>query len=400
MDLLWNIFDCNPSVKLKKWEFYPLIDIDSIQIWYKYPVPKEDIEYTWQSSVKFQNGDTIMARITPCLENGKIWQVRTSSDWCIWSTELFVFRGKEWKSINEYVYYFMKQNRVRNYAANSMTGASWRQRADLNFIKKLKFNFPNIIVQWKLSNILSKYDELIENNNRRIKILEEMAEEIYKEWFVRFRFSWQGNCGFELGYPTSFKKIKVKDITSLKSWFAFKSERFIDEWEAVAKIKDVDWEFMDTSDFSYVSEENCKKAIKFILKEWDLTVALTWATIWKIWIVPYYSWTIYTNQRLWKFFNGENPVEKLPYLFELFSSDYMKTMIVNISTSSAAQPNISPEQIENFDIITNKDLIEKYNKLMEPIFREILLLKHKILKLVEKRDLLLPRLISWKLEVK
>lgn len=179
--------ECNPTVKLVKGNEYPLIDIDKISVGRKLVTNKDTIVYEKQSGCKFQNGDTLMARITPCLENGKM-AMASIPDKGIGSTELFVFRGKKGITDNDFVYYFLKQSYIRNLAANSMTGASGRQRADLKFIKKIKFDLPSLPIQQKIASILSSYDCLIENNTRRIRLLEQMAENLYKEWFVRFRF--------------------------------------------------------------------------------------------------------------------------------------------------------------------------------------------------------------------
>ena len=186
----------------------------------------------------------------------------------------------------------------------------------------------------------------------------------------------------------------------MKSGYAFKSDWFIEKGEAVAKIKDIGNVLMDTSDFSYVNKENCLKAKKFLLTAGDLTIALTGATIGKISIVPKHEVNIYTNQRLGKFFLGEKPMERLPFLYCLFKQESMVSNIINLSNSSSAQPNISPEQIERIKILGSLDFINKYNKTCYPLFSNILALYSQNQLLTRQRDLLLPRLMSGKLEVK
>ena len=391
--------ECNPTVKLVKGNEYPLIDIDKISVGRKLVTNKDTIVYEKQSGCKFQNGDTLMARITPCLENGKM-AMASIPDKGIGSTELFVFRGKKGITDNDFVYYFLKQSYIRNLAANSMTGASGRQRADLKFIKKIKFDLPSLPIQQKIASILSAYDRLIENNTRRIRLLEQMAENLYKEWFVRFRFPEHEKVEMINGLPKGWRAIHIKELAQLKSGYAFKSEWFIEEGEAVAKIKDIGNILMDTSSFSYVDKENCIKAKKFLLTTGDLTIALTGATIGKISIVPKHKGNIYTNQRLGKFFLGDKPMEKLPFLYCLFKQESMVSNIVNLSNSSSAQPNISPEQIEKIKILGNHDIISMYNKTCNPLFSNILALYSQNQLLTRQRDLLLPRLMSGKLEVK
>ena len=267
-------------------------------------------------------------------------------------------------------------------------------------LKNLSINIPSISVQQKIASILSAYDRLIENNTRRIRLLEQMAENLYKEWFVRFRFPEHEKVEMVNGLPKGWETIHIKELAQLKSGYAFKSEWFIEEGEAVAKIKDIGNILMDTSSFSYVDKENCIKAKKFLLTTGDLTIALTGATIGKISIVPKHKGNIYTNQRLGKFFLGDKPMEKLPFLYCLFKQESMVSNIVNLSNSSSAQPNISPEQIEKIKILGNHDIISMYNKTCNPLFSNILALYSQNQLLTRQRDLLLPRLMSGKLEVK
>ena len=269
-----------------------------------------------------------------------------------------------------------------------------------DLLNRVSVYAPIIEMQNKIASILSAYDRLIENNTRRIRLLEQMAENLYKEWFVRFRFPEHEKVEMVNGLPKGWETIHIKELAQLKSGYAFKSEWFIEEGEAVAKIKDIGNILMDTSSFSYVDKENCIKAKKFLLTTGDLTIALTGATIGKISIVPKHKGNIYTNQRLGKFFLGDKPMEKLPFLYCLFKQESMVSNIVNLSNSSSAQPNISPEQIEKIKILGNHDIISMYNKTCNPLFSNILALYSQNQLLTRQRDLLLPRLMSGKLEVK
>ena len=209
------MIEINPAVKLQKGKSYPLIDIDKIIPGIRSVCSKELITYQGQSGCKFQNGDTLMARITPCLENGKIAQAKIDADAGIGSTELFVFRNRKDKTDGKWVYYFISSPYVRLSAINSMTGASGRQRADKFFIERLKFDFPDLPTQEKIASILSAYDDAIENNNKRIKILEKMAENLYREWFVRMRFPGHETAEYDNGLPKGWKRTTVEDLSSV-----------------------------------------------------------------------------------------------------------------------------------------------------------------------------------------
>ena len=135
------------------------------------------------------HGDTLFARITPCLENGKIAQFISSPGQAgFGSTEYWVFRAKDGISDPAFVFYLATTDTIRQPAEKSMAGASGRQRADIAAVEELNINVPDLSTQRRIAAILSAYDDLIEKNTRRIAILEEMARRIYEEWFVRFRF--------------------------------------------------------------------------------------------------------------------------------------------------------------------------------------------------------------------
>ena len=155
MDRFGDKVCCNPIVKLKKQESYPVIDIDKINPGYKTVRSVESTEYTGQGSAKFQDHDVLFARITPCLENEKMAIADTGGQNGIGSTELFVFRGIDGVPDTDYVYYLLRMQHIRQLAANSMTGASGRQRADINFIKRIQWDFPEIETQKRIAAILS-----------------------------------------------------------------------------------------------------------------------------------------------------------------------------------------------------------------------------------------------------
>ena len=323
----------------------------------------------------------------------------------LWKEEKVIYHYHVWKLIENkervdklYLYYYLLHQTP--LYLGGVNGATMVHITKQNMEKKTVYIPTSLSIQQKIASILSSYDRLIENNTRRIRLLEQMAENLYKEWFVRFRFPEHENVEMVNGLPKGWKTIHIKELAQLKSGYAFKSEWFIEEGEAVAKIKDIGNILMDTSNFSYVDKENCIKAKKFLLTTGDLTIALTGATIGKISIVPKHKGNIYTNQRLGKFFLGDNPMEKLPFLYCLFKQESMVSNIVNLSNSSSAQPNISPEQIEKIKILGNHDIISMYNKTCNPLFSNILALYSQNQLLTRQRDLLLPRLMSGKLEVK
>lgn len=292
----------------------------------------------------------------------------------------------------KYLYYYFQIDTIIG------TGSAQPQLTIPFFQKKKILIHEDISYQQKIASILSAYDNLIQNYKKQIETLQTGTCELYKEWFVRFRFPGWKNAKFENGIPEGWKIVRVGDYVKIKSGFAFKSEWWQDEGCPVVKIKDIDNGEIVITDLDFVSEEHTKKAKSFLLNEGDLVIAMTGATIGKIGLAPKIK-NLYTNQRVGKFFLPENPFETMPFLYCLFSQNSTVETILCLSGASSAQPNISPDQLESIKFFFNEDIVFQFNKKSAPFFRKILKLREQIINLTQQRDLLLPRLMSGKLEV-
>lgn len=284
-----------------------------------------------------------------------------------------------------YLFYALKANRFSTYCVMRGQGAANQASVTLDTIFKFRFPIHSLQEQDKIAKILSAYEELIENNNKRIKILEQMAENLYKEWFVRLRNPCQ--IVTHMG--------KVRDLCYIKSGYAFKSEDWRDTGCKVVKIKDLDGSFVNSVALDCVSSEVADKAKKFRLCKGDLTIAMTGATIGKIGLII--EDELYTNQRVGKFFVGK---KYIPYLYCFFKQNHIVESILALAGSSSAQPNISGEDLEKIDMPFNMELIDKFSKVVKPIFNEMIILLNENENLIKQRDMLLPRLMSGKLELK
>lgn len=389
---------CNPTVKLKKGQQCQLTDIDSITIGQKYPISKGLVIYDGQSGSKFSKGDTIMARITPCLENGKIAMYNGEED-SIGSTELFVFRGKEGVSTNEFVYYFFKQDWIRYYAANSMTGASGRQRADIKFIQKAKVQFPPLATQQKISSILSAYDTQIENNQKRIKLLEQMAENLYKEWFVRFRFPGYETAEFEGGVPKGWEYKPLGEIASFERGLSYSSEE-IDCEDGLNLVNLKNIEAFGGYRRDGLKHYNGKYKTAQVVKKGDLVMGVTdmtqdRRTVGAVALIPEIQGTSVISADLVKI------VSKQPNLF-LYClcrfGNYSK--FFSQFANGANVLHLKPNTLLNKKVLMPTDhLIKMFVENVQASIECIDNLYKQNDFLTHQRDLLLPRLISGKLSI-
>lgn len=185
---LGDIVYFNPKESLIKGKIYKKVSMDCLK-----PKTREIIKYEldkFKGGSKFRNGDTLFARITPCLENGKIAQVSflDNKEIGFGSTEFIVLREKENITLNDYIYYLFITDKIKNIAIKSMTGTSGRQRVQEDVLKYTIVKLPPLAEQKYIASILSALDDKIELNNKTNKILEEMAQTIFKEWFINFNF--------------------------------------------------------------------------------------------------------------------------------------------------------------------------------------------------------------------
>ena len=174
----------NPTERLPKGTVAKKVAMEVIQPFTK-KIPSFSLE-EYKGGVKFRNGDTIMARITPSLENGKTSYVDILDDGEIGfgSTEFIVFREKENISDKHFIYYLVTSPIIRNTAIKSMTGSSGRQRVQTDVVKEHLFDAPPLPEQKAIAEVLSSLDDKIDLLHRQNKTLEQMAQTLFRQWFV------------------------------------------------------------------------------------------------------------------------------------------------------------------------------------------------------------------------
>lgn len=181
---LSDIVDFNPRETIKKGTIAKKIPMDVLRPFYR-DIPYY-VEACFSSGMKFRNGDTIMARITPCLENGKTAQVSILNDGEVGfgSTEYIVFRAKEGIADKDYLYYLVCSPEVRELAIKSMVGSSGRQRVQTDVVKNLEIDVPPLVEQEKIGSLLKLFDDKIALNDRINNNLEQQAQAIYQQMFI------------------------------------------------------------------------------------------------------------------------------------------------------------------------------------------------------------------------
>ena len=176
----------NPRVHLKRGEIYSFVDMNAIIAGRRSAYASEQRRFNGGGS-RFAAGDTLMARITPCLENGKIARFAgRPGEVAHGSTEFIVIRGRDGVSDTSYAYYLTKWDGVSGYAISQMTGTSGRQRVPPEALDHLTVPLPPLPEQRAIAHILGTLDDKIELNRRMSQTLEAMARALFKSWFVDF----------------------------------------------------------------------------------------------------------------------------------------------------------------------------------------------------------------------
>lgn len=179
-----DFIEFNPHLNLKKGTIATKVAMDKLKPFTKKIPETEKAEFN--GGAKFCNGDTLMARITPCLENGKTAFIDFLDDGevAFGSTEFIVMRAKAGISDPQFVYYTAINPTFRNIAIKSMVGSSGRQRVQQSVLEELELSVPDLDEQRRIGAFLARLDEKIALNNRINDNLQQQAQALFKKWFV------------------------------------------------------------------------------------------------------------------------------------------------------------------------------------------------------------------------
>lgn len=289
---------------------------------------------------------------------------------------------------NTYLYYALKANQFSMYCVLRGQGAANQASITLATIFKFKFRAHFFSEQKRIADILSAYDNLIENNNKRIKLLERMAENLYKEWFVRFRFPGYEDVEFEEKKPRGWQ-VGTED----KNHFAATIFRY-DEFGIIGSFvrgKNITAAQMIEGNIPVISaglQPSGYHNEANVFGE-NLTISASGANA---------GYLQYNLNDIWaadcSYYQDDATI-----WFVYNTLKYLQPVISNLQCG-AAQPHVYPKNINRLCIlIPTEELIDKYNDSVKPYYDEIKVLNQHNQLLTQQIDLLLPRLMSGKLEV-
>lgn len=308
------------------------------------------------------------------------------------NTSLYV---KDFKGNNpKFCYYFLQMMHLENFNAGAGVPT-----LNQNHLHKLKIRIPSTYQEQEdVASILSNYDTLIDINTKRIKLLEESARELYKEWFVRMRFPGYEKIKFVKGIPEGWSVKDLKDLVSTQYGLTTTAHNEKESNDAYyLRITDIVDNNIDWAKVPYCATDDSIMT-KYKLYPGDILVARTGATVGyatQIQKIPFDAVFASYLIRL----KAKNKLH-ISYIGMSVVSDTFRDYIQSIATG-AAQPMANPHLMTSFKLFLPSDsLLEKFNEKIDMINDEILNLQLQNQNLAATRDRLLPRLLSGELKVK
>ena len=369
-----DFIDFNPRLSLKKGDIATKVAMDKLKPFTKKIPETEKAEFN--GGAKFCNGDTVMARITPCLENGKTAYVDMLDDGEIGfgSTEFIVMRAKTGISDPQFVYYTAINPVFRNVAIKSMVGSSGRQRVQQSVLEELELSVPDLDEQRRIGDFLARIDEKIALNDRINDNLLAQAQTLYKQFFP---YGVQDDLpdGWRIGTVGEIIEIHDSKRIPLSGADRTKMEKKIYPYYGAASLMD----FVD----NYIFDG------KYLLLGEDGTVVDDAG----------YPILQYVWGQFWVNNHAHILTGRLGYDVESLYMLFKQTPVKSIVTG-AVQPKISQANLRSVQVVIPPEHnLREYNDLVEPLFSLFRANEEECKTFTALRDALLPKLMSGEIDV-
>ena len=291
-----------------------------------------------------------------------------------------------------FLYYLLNTDHVRQQIRNSSSGTKVRHSSPERMYSAA-VEVPDVALQRKIAGILSAYDDLIANNQRRIALLESMAEEIYREWFVRMRFPGHESAKSEKGLPRGWRDVELQAVAKVNANSI--TRRLAPEWIEYLDISAVTTNAMSQPESTRI--DDAPGRARRMAKHGDVI----WSTVrpanraYALVLDPAENLIVSTG------FAVISPRPGAPYTYlhqAVTTSNFVEQMVA--VAKGSAYPATGFDDFAKARIIwPSDDLLRRFHALAEPMALETGVLRKQSVHLSKLRDALLPRLISGKLKV-
>lgn len=378
MKKLKDIAEFNPRESLAKGVFAKKVAMDKLQPFCR-DIPGYELE-PFSGGTKFRNGDTIMARITPCLENGKTAKVAVLDEGEVGfgSTEYIVFRAKD--GIDEdFIYYLVCSPLVREPAIKSMVGSSGRQRVQTDVVQNLEIMVPDYEEQKQISGILKSLDDKIVVNTEINKNLLEQAQSIFTQEFLMLD-----------RIPDGWQESSLLGIADYLNGLAMQKYRPKDDEQGlpVIKIKELR---QGSCDFN---SELCSPSIKpeYIVHDGDVIFSWSGSLLVDLWC----GGTCGLNQHLFKV--TSSTYDK--WFYYAWTNHHLQKFAAIAADMATTMGHIKREELSKAEVlIPSQSDYDRIGGLLAPLYDLVIANRIVNRKLASLRDELLPQLMSGQLDV-
>ena len=294
----------------------------------------------------------------------------------------------------DYIFYALLTKAMKESIVSRAYGAANQVNVSPSAIMSIKWDFPSLPIQQKIASILSAYDRLIENNTRRIRLLEQMAENLYKEWFVRFRFPGHENVEMVNGLPKGWERVVASSIIDVMSGGTPKTahQEFYNGNIPFYTPKDANDSIFVYNTLTNITEEGLVHCNSQLYPRNTLIITAR-GTVGKLSLLAV---PMAMNQSC---FALQLKKEKNPF----FLYYAIRTEVAKLK-KMANGGVFDTIVVKSFDhiklMVPSHSLMDNFNLKVCPILEKVRSLSYQNQLLIRQRDLLLPRLMSGKLEVK
>ena len=334
-----------------------------------------------------KTGDTILSTVRP--NRRSFYFIKKSKPNLVVSTGFAVLRAKS-NIDSKYLYYLINDQRFSDYLTACAKGAAY-PAVDSEIIERAEITIPvEASEQKKISSILANYDNLIENNSRRIQLLDNMVKLIYDEWFIKFKFSGHESVKMvesKLGkIPAGWKIVSLNDVANIQVGYPFKSKSFCEDktLKPIVRIRDILNNSTDT--FSDEEVDN-----KYEIHSGDMLIGMDGIFHICVWS----NKVAYLNQRVARL----RPINGVSKYFLLLSVKPKIERLNDVIVGTTVQ-HLSQRDFDKMNILLPPmELMDSFRKYVDTMFDNEIKLRQKNMNLAATRDLLLPKLISSELDV-
>ena len=379
-----DFIDFNPRLNLKKGAITTKVAMDKLKPFTKKIPETEKAEFN--GGAKFCNGDTVMARITPCLENGKTAYVDMLDDGEIGfgSTEFIVMRAKAGISDPQFVYYTAINPTFRNVAIKSMVGSSGRQRVQQSVLEELELSVPGLDEQRRIGAFLAELDEKIALNNKINDNLQQQAQAIYHERFETVSPN---------DLPSNWRIVTLGEVAAIsnKSFNPLKEPEILLEHYSIPAF--------DEAKFPVFELSTSIKSNKFIIDALCFMISKLNPTTKRVWKPYCLTGNAVCSTEFIVYKAKDKSITNFLYSV-IDSSSFSDFMCSHVTGSTGSRQRTTPSDTLSYELILpSEDELEEFQSLVSPMYAQIRINAIENDKLKRLRDSLLPKLMSGEIDV-